>query len=184
VLYYRYKEKNKRRDFYMNNGSFAFGIFLIFFFVLFFIIRKTSKRRDYDERQIAIRGEAYKAAYLVFLVLVIVNGLVFVFLGKSIADPYVTAVVGMCVSLIVFVFKCLAKDAYIGVKMNAKRYVVIISIIGALNIITAVINKNIISFSGNGCFLSISISFIIGVTFILIVAGIIWRLNENDGDEK
>lgn len=173
-----------------NEGRIAFGLFFIFFIIfiiLALIIRKTNKRSDYDERQLAVRGKAYRAAYLVFLVLILFNGLFYVFTGKSLADPCVTSVFSMCVSIIVFAFKCMANDAYIGVSTNARKYVVLLIIIGVLNVFNAVIyfKEEIISFTNGEYLFDISTSFMVGITFILVAAGIMWRINkENDGDEK
>ena len=94
----------------------------IFFFSLFFRKHKVVFSKEYDERQIIGRGQAYKAAFFTLLaynfVCAILNGC-----GVKWWEPEVGLLIGLFVSVTVFAVTAITKDALHGIHTQSKSVI-------------------------------------------------------------
>ena len=84
---------------------------------------------DYDERQQAQRGIAFRHAYLTLLVLLLANSILTGVLDRPWAQPGVEAFVLAMVSLVVFVVECIRRDAYFTVSQTPRSSIIIFTIV-------------------------------------------------------
>ena len=95
-------------------------------------------KQKYDERQLLVRGDAYKYGFLATL---ITNGVLMVlsvdnqtkFLGVS--AFFLPIFVGIVAQITYSIFK----DAYIGLNANTKSYLIFMAFVGILNLAIAII---------------------------------------------
>jgi len=165
-----------------NEIMFCVGLVVVMV-IISAIRKKYGKIGAYDERQMEVRLKASAMAYKAALALILANGFVYVFSGKkfSLMDPYNTAVLCICVSVLVFAAKCIENDAYIGLNINAKKYSMLLFAVGALNIVSSAADKNIISFVTNGVIMYISPQLMLGILFLLVAVMITTR-KDKDGE--
>ena len=94
----------------------------VIFFFLFFRKHKGVFSKEYDERQIIGRGQAYKAAFFTLLAYnfacAIINGC-----GIKWWDPEVGLLVGLFVSITVFAVIAITKDALYGIHTQSKSVI-------------------------------------------------------------
>ena len=94
----------------------------IIFFSLFFRKHKVLFSKEYDERQIIGRGQAYKAA---FFTLLAYNFVCAILNGCDIKwwEPEVGLLLGLFVSVTVFAVTAIAKDALHGIHTQSKSVI-------------------------------------------------------------
>ena len=94
-------------------------------------------KTEYDERQLKVRGDAYRYAFYTVLVCEAIL-LIISFGGFSLPIPeYVLHFAGILAGLLVLSGYCIWKDAYWGLNNNRKRYGIILVIAGLLNAVPA-----------------------------------------------
>ena len=109
---------------------FAMGLLsgvLSVFVICLVMKKKSSKSWEYDERQIAVRGQAYKAGFLTFIVCQFIVFFAELFTEKPIVilAPGVASIIIMLLSLLVFLEVAIFKDAYFTPsKPMSKRWLV------------------------------------------------------------
>ena len=119
----------------------AIGILvgLVIAFALIIIANKNRKiKSEYDERQLRIRGDAYRYA---FYTVVIYEVILFVVEIGGFALPleeYVLHFAGILFGVLVLSGYCIWKDAYWGLNNNRKRYGIILVVAGLLNALPVV----------------------------------------------
>ena len=92
-------------------------------------------KTEYDERQLRVRGDAYRFA---FYTVVIWEAVLFIlgFGEFSLPVPaYILHMAGVFVGLMVLSGYCIWKDAYWGLNNNRRRYGIILVVAGLLNAI-------------------------------------------------
>ena len=118
------------------SAGLAFGIMigLIIAVALILVANNNKKvRTEYDERQLRVRGDAYRYAFYTIIVYeVIIFILEFGELSLPIAD-YVLHFAGLILSCLVLSGYCIWKDAYWGLNNNRRRYGIILIVAGLLN---------------------------------------------------
>ena len=95
-------------------------------------------KTEYDERQLRVRGDAYRFA---FYTVVIWETVLFIlgFGDFSLPVPaYILHMAGVFVGLMVLSGYCIWKDAYWGLNNNRKTYGVILVVAGLLNVIPVI----------------------------------------------
>ena len=129
------------------NGNFAHATGLAFGIVIGLVLavllvrfanRNKKYKTEYDERQIRVRGDAYRYA---FYTVVIYEAIMFVLGMGEIALPVNGAILylaGVFLGCIVLCAYCIWKDAYWGLNNNRKRYGVIFVICALLNLIPVI----------------------------------------------
>ena len=92
-------------------------------------------RSEYDERQLRVRGDAYRYA---FYSVVICEVILFILGYGEISLPvpeYVLHFAGILIGLLVLSGYCIWKDAYWGLNNNRRRYGIVLVAAGLLNAI-------------------------------------------------
>ena len=110
--------------------------------VLIVLIRVFLKRRlgagvcgnEYDERQKAIQGAGYKYAYTTMLITMTLGGIIENLFGVEWASLFSFAIIGMWLSICVFVTYCVIKDAYFSLRSRRKPLLVISLAAGLINL--------------------------------------------------
>lgn len=92
---------------------------------------------EYDERQKAVRGTAHQYAYLTLLCVMVLGSLVEVMLGFNWISLFPFTILGMWISLCVFMGYCVMKDAYFTLRSKRKAFILIFLAVGAFNLFIA-----------------------------------------------
>ena len=153
---------------------------VIVFFVLRFINRDRSYRTEYDERQLQARGNAYKTAFYAAIISAAV--LAVLSTGFSFpAEPFVLYLLPVFVGITVQVCCCIWNDAYVGMNTNMPRYIAIMAVISAFNLLVfAMAWKSGDLFEG-GKLQAPTINLIVGLMFAVIgIAGLVRKLADRE----
>ena len=106
---------------------------------LILIANKNKKiKTEYDERQLRVRGDAYRYA---FYTVVVWEAILFVLAFGEFTFPvptYVLHFAGIILGVMVLSGYCIWKDAYWGLNNNRKTYGVILVVAGLLNVIPVI----------------------------------------------
>lgn len=92
------------------------------------------KKNEYDERQEALRGKAYKAAFFTLMGYLAINGIICQGFGIEWAESFTEAFIGICISVIIFAIICIKDDAYFSISEKPGTYLILFAVIGLLNI--------------------------------------------------
>ncbi|MDO5154557.1 MAG: hypothetical protein Q4D51_01195 [Eubacteriales bacterium] len=92
------------------------------------------KSKDsYDERQLLVRGQAFKTGFFVLCVYVMVAAIMDSMSGNRLLLSTGGIWVGVCSSIFVFAVICIVKDAYIAIQDNAKGMIILFVAIAVIN---------------------------------------------------
>lgn len=95
------------------------------------LIRFAFKKRgfllcgEYDERQLAVQGRAYKSAFFTMLILTLSSGVFAQMTGLHVIEPFPCAALCMWPSLCVFATCCIAGDAYVALRARRKTLILL-----------------------------------------------------------
>ena len=120
----------------MKSAGLAFGIMIGLILAIALILISNNNRKvrtEYDERQLRVRGDAYRYAfYSVIICEVILLILAFGEVTLPVPD-YVMHFGGILIGCLVLSTYCIWKDAYWGLNNNRRRYGIILVVAGLLN---------------------------------------------------
>ncbi|MDO4542494.1 MAG: hypothetical protein Q4C00_06695, partial [Bacillota bacterium] len=92
-------------------------------FIVAKVVKKTSKDKDapllsleFDERQLRVRSDAFKSAFLTLCFYLALVGLYNSVTGNLFGTFTVISFLGIFISLIVFAIICIRRDAYLSIK--------------------------------------------------------------------
>lgn len=152
--------------------------------------RKYGKRRyEYDERQEALRGKAYRSAYFTLMVYLAINGIIAKGFEIKWADTMTESMLGIFISVGVFVIQCIKNDAYISLSERPATYLTMFSVIGFLNILICTfyyIRHG--SFMTDGMLNEIVLNLFSGIMFLILASAMAIKmfrerqLRKRDGD--
>lgn len=145
------------------------GLFLAVLFLLLFIRRKKGiKKCEYDERQAAIQGTAYKYAALTGIFGGIIAGLIVDADLLPITGGFALIMVSFLMIEVYVIFMIL-KGAYFGITGSWKRWTISITLFGVANLYFGI--KNIATdVLEDGCFTICDINLPLGILFLVIAA--------------
>lgn len=120
--------------------SFAIGftVGVILVAVVCVIVKSKNKKCEYDERQVAMRGLAFKAGFITFILCESVVFFVEIFKSEALVlfEPGVLSFLIILVSLLVFILVAIFKDAYFSPnKPMSKRWYIIMIFLGILSLL-------------------------------------------------
>ena len=118
------------------SAGIAVGILigLILAFALILISNNNRKvRTEYDERQLRVRGDAYRYAFYSVIICEVI--LLILEFGEVVLPipAYVLHFGGILIGVLVLCTYCIWKDAYWGLNNNRRRYGIILIVAGLLN---------------------------------------------------
>lgn len=137
---------------------------------------------QYDERQIAIRGAAYRLAFIVG----VFSGYIEAILLKRNLLPMDGSLALMTSSFLmitVYVVYSISKDVYFGISGNWKKWAVVIFVVGIINLITGILQIHTQGLPA-GILTFNNANIIMGTMFLVIsFAALITNVKKN-GDEE
>lgn len=146
-------------------------------------------KNEYDERQKALRGKAYKTAYFVLMVYLIVNSLITKAFELKWAETITESLLGIFISVLVFAIICIKNDAYVSLSEKPATYLSLFSAVGFVNIGICILyyirHK---SFVTDGMLNEYAINLFSGMMFLILSSAIAVKmfherqLRKRDGD--
>lgn len=137
---------------------------------------------QYDERQIAIRGAAYRLA----LIVGIFSGFIEAILLKRNLLPMDGSLALMTSSFLmitVHVVYSISKDVYFGISGNWKKWAVVIFVVGIINLITGILQIHTQGLPA-GILTSSNSDIIMGIMFLVIsITAVITNAREKSEEE-
>ena len=148
-------------------------------------VRKKQGRpkAEYDERQMAARGVAYRWAFLTLMLSLAVNTGVEAIWGPW-AKPGVSAWMLIFLSIGVFIVACVRKDAYFAVAQNPRTYLWLFGAVVVLQIPNIIINLRSGGFVEDGLLTWDALSPASGVLFLVLMVCAIVRLRRQREDDE
>ncbi|MCD8354580.1 MAG: hypothetical protein LUC47_09770 [Clostridiales bacterium] len=124
--------------------GFAAGIIvtlLVFLLIRRIWLGKWRVRSEYDERQKAAQGVAYRNAFWTMV------GYMMLGWGLNLFDVELSTsplflFVGVLLGVLVYAVSCILLDAYMGLNENPRRWVVVTAVIAAVNLVCALCNAH------------------------------------------
>ena len=135
-------------------------------------IRKGSNF-EYDERQELTRGTGFKYAYMTGIVY---NGVLCLVTMTGIPLPIeqsVLILIGILLSVLVYVVYCIHHDAYVSLNENANRLMIVFVILGGFNTMIGVMHLLHGTMFENGVFTFHGVNLLCGI-FLLLVAVVLF----------
>lgn len=150
------------------------GVFLAVLFLSLFIRRKKGiKKCEYDERQTAIQGTAYKYAALTGIIGGIIAALFVDIDVLPITGGFALIMVSFLMIEVYVIFMIL-KGAYFGITGNWKRWTISIALIGVANLYFGI--KNVATDGlEDGRFTIVDINLPLGILFLIIAATVFFQ---------
>lgn len=153
---------------------------VVIMLLVYFMRGKTPVQ--YDERQIALRGAAYRLAFIVG----IFSGYIEAFLLKRNLLPMDGSLALMTSSFLmitVYVVYSISKDVYFGISGNWKKWTLVIFIIGIINLVTGILQIRTQGLPA-GILTSSNMDIIMGIMFLVIsIAAVIKNAREKNEEE-
>lgn len=155
----------------INTEKLSFALGMVAGFVLVFLVclliylyrkKKGKSTNDYDERQKAIKGVAYKYSFFTVIAYYIANGLFCKLFGDWL-DTMSMNFVGICLGVVVFAGYSIIKDAYVSLSGNLSRYIIVFLVVSAINF--ACFFGNMITKGDDETFF---MNLVCGVTFLIV----------------
>jgi len=145
------KEVAGRNVFYLM--GFAAGILLavLIMFIFSKIVKKFGGKvvfgcgkdgKDYDERQMLVRRNAYEAGFFTMIGYIVLVGMLLDVMESSLMLSFGVLWIGVAISIGIFVIICIVKDAYVSLRENAKGILIMFGVIGFLNLVSGLSNRN------------------------------------------
>jgi len=127
----------------IRSAGMAVGI-LVGLFIAFIIIRFSNSnnkyKTEYDERQIKVRGDAYRFAFYAMMIFETIAALIEIAGIPLPFESYDLHFGSIFIGCIVLSTICIWKDAYWGLNNNRRRYGVVFIVCGLLNAIPVVMS--------------------------------------------
>ncbi len=114
------------------------GIFIFLLLITLVVRKRKGELPRYDERQLLLRGRAYRSAFLALVVYLLANGMFSLIAKTAWADAATSSFVGICLAVTVFVVACIKSDAYFPVNQKPRFYFGLFLFITLVNLATGV----------------------------------------------
>lgn len=150
----------------------AVGLIVVALCFKYVRIRKGSSF-EYDERQQLARGNGFKYAYVTGIVY---NGVLCLLTMTGIPFPIeqsVLLLVGILLSVLVYVIYCIQHDAYVSLNENANRLMIVFTVIGVINTFIGVMHLIHGTMFKDGVFTFHGINLLCGI-FMLVVTVVLF----------
>lgn len=148
-----------------------------------------SKQDSYDERQMLIRGQAYKAAFFTLMGYMFVSSVLDEMFEIPLFMSFGGMWLGICLSIFVFAAICIWRDAYMSMYSNAKGMILSFLILGIVNLIGGsrlVWNEGLLLENGalsNACVNLVS-SVLIFAVLLVFIARLLYNRQHVEGEEE
>ena len=158
----------------MYNGARMMGVMvgiavglIIAVIIIRFVNRNKGMTTEYDEMQKLIRGEGYKYAFYAMLIFEAVMCVLAMGIELP-AEPYVVHFMAIFVGVTFQASYCIWKGAYVGMNTNLRRYIILMAIISAFNLLTAFMAWRSGDLIVDGKFQAPAVNLLCGLMFAVI----------------
>ncbi len=153
-------------------------------FLIYYIKTGMTKKynKQYDERQMLARGQAYHIGYFVLLFYILFLSIADSLFPKANIYNPVWIFLGICLSLGVFGFVCIIKDAYVSLVETPKKVIIFLVQVGLLNVFIGLMEceSHDVSIIENGKPQIYMVNFMCGILmFFLAIVLIVKQIYEN-----
>lgn len=150
--------------------GFLVGFLIVVGFGLLIRFTRQSKRLkpEFDERQVAARGKAYKAGFFSLLIYGAIRTALQAF-GPEWCSGLVFEVLGIVIGAGAFAIVAISNDAYLGFNEDNRHAMIILSIIGVLNFACGIIGIITDGLWKDGKIPTSFVNLLISVLFLVIV---------------
>jgi len=147
------------------------------------------KRKEYDERQEALRGKAYKYAYFTLIAYLLADGVITKGFEIRWAETITESYLGIMISVLVFAIICIKNDAYFSLTEKPGTYLVLFLVLGFVNIGVCVMRYIMHgSLITDGMLNQYAMNLFSGIMFLILAAAMAVKmfnerqLEKRDGD--
>ena len=159
----------------------AIGIIIVIFLLRWFN-RDHQMKTEYDERQLQIRGQAYKIAFYATIIFEAVLAVMSAAVDFP-AEPFVMYLLPLFFGITVQVCYCIWNGAYVGLNTNMQRYIGMMCVISAFNFFVFFMQWREGNLFENGKLQAPVINLICALMFAVIgVAGLIRKAADREVD--
>lgn len=111
--------------------------FVVCFAVVLIVVRVVRKNKvsNYDERQLLVRGNAYRNAFVSMVMYGLLYSVYIIMSEKELMQDGVSMYIGVLVGVTVFTVYCIWNDAYLRLSQNPKKYFILGIVVVMLNAI-------------------------------------------------
>lgn len=151
-------------------------------------------RKDYDERQMFVRGKAYEAGFFTLIGYILIVGMLLDVMECSFIISFGVLWIGVAISIGIFVIICIVKDAYVSLRENAKGILIMFGSIGFLNLVSGLPNRNNwlekVEITRNGQTMECTkllpgiVNLVLGILFFILMAVLIGKIWYDKKQEK
>ena len=156
--------------------------------VMIIVIRKRFGIADknYDERQILIRGKGYRIAFMTMLILCFSYAGFFYETFKDIVAPQLVIFAIGFIGITEYAIYCLLNDAYLQVGQNPKKWIILMIFVIVVNA-SAAISGSDRGLTVDGLVTGMAINAIIAISFSIILVVFVIKLcmdKRGEGNEE
>lgn len=156
---------------------------IVAFVIIAIILKMKNCEQKYDERQELARGRAYKHGFITLLLYCVVVGLADMYLERAYIST--AALIGVFLSVTVFVIECIFTDAYFAVGQKPRSWLVLSGFVATLNLCIFTVNfaegEPLIV---NGVLTYYIINLVCGLMFLAIFVAIVMKLMRDRAGER
>lgn len=149
-------------------------VFIAIFCTIVAIRKKMSSgiTEHYDERQMIVRGKAFKLGCMVTIALNMIYGLFLYGLTKEFVAPQFVVIAIAMIGIVVYSVYCIFKDAYVQVGANIKSFLIIDILVVLCNAFSAFINRGQ-GITYEGFATSFSLNLLLAITFGIVLVALV-----------
>lgn len=164
----------------LSSLSISIILFAVAFIVLFLTIyairnkKNAGSKEHYDERQLIVRGNAFKLSCWSTIGLNMIYGLFFYGMTKNVVAPQLIVIAIAMIGIVIYSVYCIIKDAYVQVGANIKSFIIIDILVVACNAFSAFVNRGQ-GISYDGFATSFSLNVLLTITFAIVLIALIGK---------
>lgn len=116
----------------------AFGLMVVVAIMILIIRKKLGPEcKNYDERQILIRGKGYRISFMTVLLLSFIYAGFFYGMTKDIISPQLVIFTIGFLGIMIYAVYCILNDAYLQVGQNPKKWIILMAFVIIANALAA-----------------------------------------------
>lgn len=156
---------------------------LVAFFYFLSWLSKGKKKSQFDERQLLVRGNAFKYGFFTILLGNVVQ-IVITITEEDVTNLfYPSTIIVWAAGLCVYCVYAIWNDAYMGINENTKTYMIMNAFIGVANICIGIFNLPEDATPSNNGYISGLLNLLLGCVFVvMLITMVIKKLKDKSED--
>ncbi len=110
----------------------------ILMLVVYAIHGKNDEPCKFDERQLLVRGTAFKMGFFSLIFYNFIYGMLVVACDVDFIDHTTALFVGIFISTCIFACYCIWNDAYVALNRSPKRFMLLFAVLGIINLVAGI----------------------------------------------